>query len=128
MNSVRRENPGNGILWSEIQLDGKGTPGTGEFVAQVESSALGDRPLIATVSPAGTVNIGFGIRARQREIVVLVGDNLQSSRQFRKAYQLPETLGDGKDGHEIKINFQKWKIQKVQLDGMSLREAPDGKA
>lgn len=128
MSSIRREIPGKGISWSEIQLDGANSTAKGKFVAHVESSALREVPLIATVSRIGDIHLGIGIRTEGREVVVLLGDTRTAAQKLRKKYALPKFALDGHDGHELKVDFAERKILGVHWDGKALNETHDGRA
>ncbi|HZQ06738.1 MAG TPA: hypothetical protein VFD70_09170 [Anaerolineae bacterium] len=120
MNSIRRERPGYGILWSELILDDAARAGTGRFLVRVEGKALLGSSNVATIGHTQELRVAIGIHPMEQEMVVLLGGN-KNPREARRVFQL-KGITDNSREHEFEITFVNWKITQACLNGSELEE------
>jgi hypothetical protein len=125
MGQNRRERPAYGVRWTEIEVEGEGKTGTGQFQVALENFAFEKNARIATTAHVGTINIGVSLQPAQNQVIVLFGDGARGNAKIRKAFQLlPSEASNGSD-HEFLIFFKNWDIRSVRWNTNDLQEIPE---
>lgn len=122
MSNFRREKPSFGVLWCELELDGEREHSTGRFVAEIEPTALARESRIACFADGGLVRMAFAVHPVEREVIVLLANQVHRGREMRAVFTLPAHL-DLNVPQQFETTFSNWQLAGATLNSKPLEKA-----
>lgn len=118
MNTIRREKPGYGIVWSEIRYDGKNA---GQFCVRILPDALAKSNPIATFAHTEKFRIAVGVHPKEGQVILFVG-GVMPTDEIRHVYKLPckATIPDAVAAHDLEAAIADGKVHQVTWNGEPL--------